>query len=51
MLAASVYLCAAIPFLLYYSLNADTNEGSPSTVGSTGRFGFVPRRAADVRLG
>ena len=39
--AALLYLSAAIPFLYSSSLNADTTEGIPSTVGSTGRFGFV----------
>ena len=28
-------------YVVYASLNADTNEGIPSTVGSTGRFDFV----------
>ena len=37
---AALFLNAAIPFL-YYSLNVDTNERIPSTVGSTWRFGFV----------
>ena len=39
--AALLTLSAAIPFLYYYSLNADTKEMIPSTVGSTGRIGFV----------
>ena len=39
--AASLYLSPAIPFPYSSSLNADTHEGIPSTVGSTGRFGFV----------
>ena len=45
--AALLYLSAAIPFMYFSSLNADTTEGIPSTVCSTGRFGFVgivPRR-------
>ena len=51
---AALYLSVAIPFLYSSSLNADTNKGS--TVGSTGRFGFVgivprPLRVVDVRLG
>ena len=41
MLAVLLYLSAAIPFMYYSTLNADTKEGIPSTVGSTGRFGFV----------
>ena len=36
-----MYSSAAIPFLYYSLLNADTKEGIPSTVGSTGGFGFV----------
>ena len=39
--AALLYLSVAIPFLYSSSLNDDTNEGIPSTVGSTGRIGFV----------
>ena len=39
--AALFYLSAAIPFLYSSSLNAATKEGIPSTVGSTGHFGFV----------
>ena len=38
---ASLFLSAAIPFLYSSSLNADTNDGFPSTVGSTGHLGFV----------
>ena len=41
MTAALLYLSAGIRFLYYSSLNADTNEGIPSTVGGTGRFDFV----------
>ena len=37
--AALLFLSAAIPFL--YSLNADTSDGFPSTVGSAGLLGFV----------
>ena len=39
--AALLYFSAAIPFLYSSSLNADTKEGLHSTVGSTGRLGFV----------
>ena len=39
--AALLFLSAAIPFLYSSSLNADTNDGFPSTVGSTGHLGFV----------
>ena len=39
--AVLLYLSAAIPFLYSSSLNADTNEGIPSILCSTGRFGFV----------
>ena len=39
--AALLFLSAAIPFLYSYSLNADTNDGFPSTVGSTGHLCFV----------
>ena len=44
--AALLYLSVVIPFLYFSSLNADTKEGIPLTVGSTGRFSFagvVPR--------
>ena len=41
MQAALLYLSTAIPFLYSSSLNADTREGIPSTVGSTMYFGFV----------
>ena len=36
--AALLFLSAAIPFLYSSSLNADTNDGSPSTVGSAGHL-------------
>ena len=39
--AVLLYLSVAIPFLYSSSLNADAKEGIHSTVGSTGRFGFV----------
>ena len=39
--AALLFLSAAIPFLYSSSLNADTNDGFPSTVGSAGHLGFV----------
>ena len=39
--AALLFLSAAIPFLYSSSLNADTNDGFPSTVGSAGYLGFV----------
>ena len=35
------FFSAAIPFLYSSSLNADTNDGFPSTVGSAGHLGFV----------
>ena len=35
------FLSVAIPFLYSFSLNADTNDGFPSTVGSAGHLGFV----------
>ena len=38
---ALLFLSADIPFLYSSSLNADTNDGFPSTVGSAGHFGFV----------
>ena len=38
---ALLLLSAAIPFLYSSSLNADTNDGFPSTVGNAGNFGFV----------
>ena len=41
MLAALLFLSAAIPFLYSSSLNADTNDGFPSTVRSAGHLGFV----------
>ena len=41
MSAALFFLSAAIPFLYSSSLNADTNDGFPSTVGSAGHLGFV----------
>ena len=41
MLSALLFLSAAIPFLYSSSLNADTNDGFPSTVGSAGHLGFV----------
>ena len=39
--AALLFLSAAIPFLYSSSLNADTNDGFPSTVGTVGHLGFV----------
>ena len=39
--AALLFLSAAIPFLYSSSLNADTNDGFPSTVGSARHLGFV----------
>ena len=39
--AALLFLSAAIHFLYSSSLNADTNDGFPSTVVSAGHFGFV----------
>ena len=39
--AALLFLSDAIPFLYSSSLNTDTNDGFPSTVGSTGNLGFV----------
>ena len=39
--AALLFLSAAIPFLYSCSLNADSNDGFPSTVGIAGHFGFV----------
>ena len=39
--AALLFLSVAIPFLYSSSLNADTNYGFPSTVGSAGHLGFV----------
>ena len=38
--AALLFLSAAIPFIYSSSLNADTNDGFPSTVGSAGHLGF-----------
>ena len=38
---AALFLSDAIPFLYCSSLNADTNDGYPSTVGSEGHLGFV----------
>ena len=39
--AALLFSSAAIPFLYSSSLNADTNDGFPSIVGSAGHLGFV----------
>ena len=39
--AALLFLSAAIPFLYSSSLNADTSDGFPSTVGSAGHLGSV----------
>ena len=39
--AALLFLSTAIPFLYSSSLNADTNDGFHSTVGSAGHLGFV----------
>ena len=39
--AALLFLSAAIPFLYSSSLNEDSNDGFPSTVGSAGHLGFV----------
>ena len=39
--AALIFLSDAIPFLYSSSLNTDTNDGFPSTVGSAGPLGFV----------
>ena len=39
--AALLFLSVAILFLYSSSLNADTNDGFPSTVGSAGHLGFV----------
>ena len=39
--AALLFLCAAIPFLYSSSLNADTKDGFPSTVGSAWHLSFV----------
>ena len=39
--AALLFLSAVIPFLYSSSLNADTNDNFPSTVGSAGHLGFV----------
>ena len=39
--AALLFLSAAIPFLYSSSLNADTNGGFPSTVGSAGHLDYV----------
>ena len=33
-----LFLSVAIPFLYSSSLNADTNDGFPSTVGSAGQM-------------
>ena len=41
MYSALLFLSADIPFLYSYSLNADTNYGFPSTVGSAGHLDFV----------
>ena len=39
--AVLLFLSAVIPFLYSSSLNADTNDGFLSTVGSAGHLGFV----------
>ena len=39
--AALLLLSAAILFIYSSSLNADTNDGFPSTFGSAGHLGFV----------
>ena len=39
--AALLILSATIPFLFSSSLNADTNDGVPSTVCSAGHLGCV----------
>ena len=39
--AALLFMSAAIPFLYSSSLNADTNDSLPSTVGSAWHLGFV----------
>ena len=39
--AALLFLSAALTFLYSSSLNVDTNDGVPSTVGSAGHLGFV----------
>ena len=39
--AALLFLKAVIPFLYSSSLNADTNDGFPSTCGSVEHLGFV----------
>ena len=54
--AVLLFLSAAIPFIYSSSLNADTNDGFPTTVGSVGHLGFVASflghwRADGVRLG
>ena len=41
MSAALLFLSAAIRYLYSSSLNADTNDGFPSTPGSAGHLGFV----------
>ena len=38
---ALLFLSAAIPFLYSSSLNADTNDGFPTKVGSAGHIDFV----------
>ena len=38
---ALLFLSIAIPFLYSSSLNADTNDGFPSTIGSAGHLGFI----------
>ena len=38
---ALLFFSAAIPVLYSTSLNADTNDGVLSTVGSAGHLGFV----------
>ena len=39
--AVLLFLSAAIPFLYSSLLNAETNDGIPSTVGSAVHLGFV----------
>ena len=39
--AALLFLSVAISFLYCFSLNEDTNDGFPSTVGSAEYLGFV----------
>ena len=49
--AALWFLSAAMPFLYSSSLNADTNDGVPSTVGSAGHLGFFDRFSVAIRCG